>query len=101
MISLDEYQYLDGWTLLHHAANFPNPEMIKILVDYGCNINQQTTSMKYTPLHLAVLKKDLPACELLLKMGADPNLADTDFFTPMHYIVNYEYVEILDLFLTF
>lgn len=69
-------------------------------MDNGCGINNQTLSMKYTPLHLAVLQKNTEVCTLLLKLGADPNIPDVDFFTPMHYIVDNEYQELLDLFIT-
>ena len=99
IINLNDYVFLDGWTLLHHAVNLPNAEVVKILLDNQCKPNAQTSSMKHTPLHLSVLKKNSSITELLLKMGANPNIFNADYVTPMHYIVEFGYIELLEIFL--
>jgi len=54
-IDLNEYIYLDGWTLLHHAVNKKFLEIALTLINYGCDPNRQTESMLRAPLHIAVL----------------------------------------------
>jgi uncharacterized protein len=48
-------------------------EIIKLLLSFGADPNQRGLN-DYTPLHMAVSERNLPAVEILLKGGADPRL---------------------------
>ncbi|KAL7304484.1 hypothetical protein TKK_0003276 [Trichogramma kaykai] len=44
-----------------------------------------------TPLHLALVNEHRTMAELLLRNGADPNLADRDGLMPLHLLCEHEY----------
>lgn len=48
-------------------------EVIKLLVSFGADPNQRGIN-DYTPLHMAVGERNLPAIEVLLQAGANPRL---------------------------
>lgn len=47
--------------------------IIKLLLSFGADPNQRGVN-DYTPLHMAVSERNLPAIALLLEAGADPHL---------------------------
>lgn len=48
-------------------------EIVELLLKFGADPNQRGIN-DYTPLHMAVSERHLPAVEVLLKAGADPRL---------------------------
>jgi uncharacterized protein len=48
-------------------------DIIKLLVTFDADPNQRGIN-DYTPLHMAVCERNLPAIEVLLQAGADPRL---------------------------
>jgi ankyrin repeat protein len=48
-------------------------DIIKLLLSFGADPNQRGLN-DYTPLHMAVNERNLPAIKLLLEAGADPRL---------------------------
>ena len=97
----------DGKTLLHLAAwaetpindndvrsvcKLPCVETMKLILHAGCDVNAVNTE-RNTPLHLAVTFKPGPGqveilkemLELLLDVGADTKLANTNGQTAMDY----------------
>lgn len=58
--------------LLSHAISSHAPyRIIKLLIDYGADINQKTIFNEWTPLMVAAHKTNVDAVELLVKAGAD------------------------------
>jgi len=48
-------------------------DVMKLLLEFGADPNQRGIN-DYTPLHMAVGERNLPAVRLLLEAGADPEL---------------------------
>jgi ankyrin repeat protein len=59
-------------------------EIIKLVLMFGADPNQRGIN-DYTPLHMAVGQRYLPAIEVLLEAGADPRLRTRidDYETPL------------------
>lgn len=75
------------WTAVHWAAGFKRPNVVKMLAQHGCNLNEATI-IGDTPLRLAV--KDLVAdtsglrtVEALVKAGAHISLQNGYDETPL------------------
>ncbi|XP_011307128.1 tonsoku-like protein [Fopius arisanus] len=65
-----------GWTPLHEAANHGFLEIVKLLVNYGVNINDRGGHQcgKLTPLHDAATCGHIDVVDFLIEKGADPRL---------------------------
>lgn len=74
-----------GLTPLHCAAFKRRPDLVRLLVRYGADLNAPSLSDGGTPLHEAA--KDPPTANTLLGLGADPLLPDKDGITFVHEYV--------------
>jgi ankyrin repeat protein len=72
-----------GGTALHDAIFQNNLEVIKLLLDYGFDINATVPSNGYTALHYCVWTGNLPALQLLLAYQADRTIKSKDGLTPL------------------
>ena len=74
----------DGFTALHLAAFFGQPEAARVLLEAGADPRAVSrNTMRVQPLHSAVAARNLEAARLLLESGADPNAGQQDEFTPL------------------
>ncbi len=88
---------LCGAITLNNVAN-PNPEVVKILIDAGANINNVTDRGGSTPLHQAIAwgwdpphyegDANLIMIELLLEAGADVYARNSSGVTPLDFAHN-------------
>jgi ankyrin repeat protein len=72
-----------GGTALHNAMFQDNLEVIKLLLDYGFDINAAAASNGYTPLHYCVWANNIPAMKLLLAYQADRTIKAKNGLTPL------------------
>ena len=70
------------WASLSSSGLF-----IETLIELGANVNAQRTDDKEAPLILSAGCNNFMAVYLLLNHGADPNIAEADAFTPLHFAV--------------
>src|SRR5258708_8261516 len=82
--SLNSYSP-DGFTALHFASYFRQPEAVRLLLEHGAKVdavaNNQTRVM---PLHSAASARNLAAVRLLLERGAPVNARQQAGWVPIH-----------------
>ncbi|CAO3673861.1 unnamed protein product [Rhizopus stolonifer] len=66
-----------GYTAMHAAVSYNQPEIVKYLIDKGANVNVEDFE-KDTPLFVA---ETVEMAEILLAQGADPKRVNEEGFT--------------------
>lgn len=117
----------NGWILLHHAAEHGAIDIMKFLIEMGCDVNAKSNT-GYTPLyiaietgmfstdmsrllithgaevgsllHKAVLLNDIELAKEALTVITDINKKDKFGNTALHHAIAIQNVEIIDLLLT-
>ena len=72
-----------GHAALTAAAGSDQAEATAVLLDAGADMNLATQESGLTPLATAVIEGATACVRHLLAKGADPELPDTDGFTPL------------------
>ena len=93
-------------TPLHLATQLGNCEIIQLLLDFKADINAiQTWKTTKTPLQIAIIKDDVKATRILLKNGANPNLAPTNQLgfglIPIHIGITLKVFDIVELLIAY
>lgn len=74
----NEHEYSDGGSPLHVASQNDNPEILKILIKKGGNVNSKDNFYGNTPLHIAARFDSFQCFQVLLENGADVSLLNND-----------------------
>jgi len=75
----------DGFTALHFACFFGQPEAVRLLLGKGAEIDSVASNpMKVAPLHSAASTRNLEAARLLLEHGAPANARQQAGWVPIH-----------------
>ncbi len=76
-----------GFTPFHLAViNDRDCEILKLLLaNENVDINETTSKKGWTALYLAIVNSNVTTTRVLLSKGANPNLADKDGWTPLHW----------------
>ncbi len=90
----------DGWLPIHYAARWGDLKMLDILIKAGANINGKTNS-KETALHKCGRWDRKEAAIVLLKMGADPTIKNSDGYKASDMTVDPELKFLLDNFVEY
>ena len=97
----------DGWTPLMVAVSWQKPEMVRLLLDRGANV-QARNGEEDTALHIAtragragpsVTKETIEIVDLLISRGADLEAKPDTGFTPLHQAAAWSRVKIAELLL--
>lgn len=88
----DDYGFGEDYgSALHFATT---PEMAKLLIDSGADVNELSTCWR-APLHVAVENRDLVMAKMLLDYGADINVRGDEYIdpytfyaTPLHHALH-------------
>lgn len=87
-----------GDTPIYEAAAHNHPELVRLLLDYGADINICTNTGE-TPLHGAIAAHHQLMVTLLLDNGADINASLAQGQTPLRFAVIKGYADIVELLL--
>ena len=75
----------DGFTALHFACFFHQPEAARLLIEMGAAVDVVAANpMRVMPLHSAVSARNLEAARLLLEHGAPVNARQQGGWVPIH-----------------
>lgn len=94
------YADADGMTPLHFAARNDRGCIVKLLLDYGANIEAKSNNSE-TPLFLAVHCCSYQSITLLLNSGADVNCPDSSLMSPLHIAAEFEQEMLVQLLLQY
>lgn len=83
-------------TLLHIAAGWGTPSMIKALVERGANLEPRNKK-NMTPLCYAICSEDPEKVFCLLESGVSVNTFTEELLTPLHYATSLESLEIVEM----
>jgi ankyrin repeat protein len=90
----------DGFTPLHLAAFFRQPEAASFLLERGAEVDLPARNeMRVTPLGSAAAASNTETARRLLERGADPNARQEGGFTPIHAAAQNGNKELVDLLL--
>lgn len=89
---VDLKAHIDGFNAIFASVEANRPECIKVLYDYGIDLNQKTDTNNpilpgASPLHLAAYYNRLPAIKELIALGANIDSLDVNNQTPLHLAV--------------
>ena len=87
----DEKDY--NYTPLHAASAWNRPEVVKMLIDAGAELNVQTKG-GLTPLHRTIRMSNSEVAKILIDAGADLNIQEAHGWTPLHWAIEYKENEI-------
>lgn len=75
----------DGFTALHFACFFSQPQAARLLIENGAAVDALATNpMQVMPLHSAASARNLEAARLLLEHGAAVNAQQHGGWAPIH-----------------
>jgi ankyrin repeat protein len=75
----------DGFTALHFACFFGQPEAARLLIENGAAVDAVAANpMQVMPLHSAASARNLEAARLLLEHGASVNARQQGGWVPIH-----------------
>ncbi|XP_077082940.1 85/88 kDa calcium-independent phospholipase A2 isoform X3 [Siphateles boraxobius] len=86
-----------GGTPLHWVKT---PEMSRILLDRGCNVNYLSKTGE-SPLHILTKRGRFEAAMTLLTHGADPNIKGQDGNTALHLAMKLDHMDLIKALMVF
>jgi ankyrin repeat protein len=95
-----------GFTPLHEAACAMRLEAVQVLLERNADINSQCLGGE-TPLHGAIIRSSLSEGNVvaivgrLLEHGADPNMCDDKYKTPLHHASSHGILDTARLLLSY
>lgn len=95
-VSLTEIKDKEGFIPLHYAIIFKNITAVKILLDYGSNVNI-SNNKGFNSLHLAISNKLEEICKLLLNYNIDINAKTNSGQNALHLACNHKMNNIIQL----
>jgi ankyrin repeat protein len=87
-----------GDPVLLFASYFGHPKIVATLLKHGADPRVRAESGE-TPLHWAIINRDIDAARMLLDARADPNATESFGYTPVHIAATRNRLELMRLLL--
>eukprot|EP00899_Mesostigma_viride_P027788 jgi/Mesvir1/8194/Mv12489-RA.1 len=87
-----------GWTCLHLAAYYRHPQLVRLLLDAGAQVDARNDSGN-TSLQFAAMTDDIGVAQMLLDAGADIHAQSSDRGTAVDYANEWGTQDMLDFLL--
>ena len=91
-------KHSNGWSIIHYASSYGHERIVQLLIDSGCNINQETDDF-WTPLLIACAHGQTSCVCILLKAESIQINKMTKRGTALHIAVKYSRIDIVALLL--
>jgi ankyrin repeat protein len=98
-LDLNDYDN-EGKAALHYAVDSGNKVATEMLLQAGADVNVREITNKFTPLHLAVMRRSDDIVELLLNYNANSKLEDYIGRTAMKYARNPDVIKKMEQAIT-
>jgi ankyrin repeat protein len=95
-LAINEKNFGD-MTAIQMAVRDDSPDIVKLLINSGADVNIGSTRLKFTPLHIAARKGDAELVNLLIDSGSVVNLPNHEGTSALHYAVRAGKNEIVEL----
>ncbi len=95
---INQRDYADGYAPLHEAAEANHPEIMKLLIKEGADLNIQSKH-HVTPLHIASNQNHPEIVRILIDSGANLNVVTLKNVTPLMYSSEYNHIDIVKMLL--
>jgi ankyrin repeat protein len=92
---------VSGYTALHTAIAYKRDEIAQLLIVMNYDVDRQDTIELNTPLHLAVLEKNMFSIQQLLQLNADTTIKNKDNLTAFDIALHTKQQPIIDLFINY
>jgi ankyrin repeat protein len=89
----------EGRSALHLATAESHWEIVEILLDSNWDIDDSMLVTSRKCLHLVSDNGSIEGVKLFLRRGADPNVIDSQLWTPLHYAVSANHLVVVKILL--
>ena len=94
----DKYITINQKDKLMLALEGDNAELFEIVLNEDLKIVSEMSESHFKCYEIAVRRRNLQLCKILIKNGFNLNSSDSDKVTPLHLAAKYKYSEIFTLF---
>lgn len=94
-------QDVEGLLPLHVVARAGNFRLIKLLIQYGADVNRLDGLNKWPPIFYAALEGHVKTAHELIKQGAKLDIVDGDGYSVLYYCGVEGHIEVLNQLITY
>src|SRR6185295_2706524 len=70
-------------------------DIVSLLIQLNVSLNDQILNTELSALHMTIVNTNLYLCKLLINNGANINIQDVNGNTILHYVLNYESINMI------